>query len=54
MKMRKKTELPSKICLACGLAFVWRKKWVRDWDKVKFCSERCRRASPKQAHEPAN
>jgi hypothetical protein len=49
MKMRKKSELPSKICLACGLAFTWRKKWARDWDQVKFCSERCRHASPKPA-----
>jgi hypothetical protein len=46
MKMRKKSELPSKICLTCGLAFAWRKKWARDWDSVKYCSERCRRATP--------
>ena len=46
MKMRKKSELPSKICLTCGLAFAWRKKWARDWDHVKYCSERCRRANP--------
>lgn len=40
--MRKKTDLPSKICAACGLPFVWRKKWERDWDNVRYCSERCR------------
>ncbi|NCP82676.1 MAG: DUF2256 domain-containing protein, partial [Rhodoferax sp.] len=22
----------------------WRKKWERDWDNVKYCSERCRRS----------
>jgi hypothetical protein len=44
MKMRKKSELPSKICLTCGLPFAWRKKWARDWDNVKYCSERCRRS----------
>jgi hypothetical protein len=49
MKMRKKSELSSKICLTCGLAFAWRKKWTRDWDNVKFCSERCRNSSPKPA-----
>ncbi|WP_410482517.1 DUF2256 domain-containing protein [Ralstonia flatus] len=27
----------------CGLPFTWRKKWARDWDAVKYCSERCRR-----------
>ncbi len=41
-KMRKKSELPSKVCATCGLPFTWRKKWERDWDSVKFCSDRCR------------
>ena len=41
-KMIKKGDLPSKICAVCGLAFAWRKKWARDWDEVKFCSDRCR------------
>lgn len=47
MKMKKKPELPSKTCLCCGLPFAWRKKWERDWDQVKYCSERCRRSAPK-------
>ena len=41
-KMRKKAELPSKICLACGRPFLWRKKWARDWEGVKYCSDACR------------
>jgi hypothetical protein len=45
-KMRKKSELPTKTCLACGLPFTWRKKWERDWDNVKYCSDRCRRSKP--------
>jgi hypothetical protein len=45
MKMRKKSDLPSKPCAHCGLPFTWRKKWERDWEQVKFCSERCRRAT---------
>jgi hypothetical protein len=44
MKMRKKSELPTKLCAHCSLPFTWRKKWERDWDQVKYCSERCRRA----------
>ncbi|WP_370691102.1 DUF2256 domain-containing protein [Kordiimonas sp. SCSIO 12610] len=44
-KMRKKSELPSKTCPVCERPFVWRKKWSKDWDSVKYCSERCRRAS---------
>ncbi len=43
MKMRQKSQLPSKMCARCGLPFSWRKKWERDWEQVKFCSERCRR-----------
>lgn len=41
-KMRKKADLPSKICAACGLPFTWRRKWARDWEQVKYCSDRCR------------
>ena len=44
MKMRKKSDLPSKTCPVCGLAFAWRKKWQRDWAQVVYCSERCRRS----------
>ncbi|MEL6591159.1 MAG: DUF2256 domain-containing protein [Bacteroidota bacterium] len=39
----KKQHLPQKICAVCGLPFTWRKKWARNWDEVKYCSERCRR-----------
>ncbi|MDN3203392.1 DUF2256 domain-containing protein [Algoriphagus sediminis] len=39
----KKSDLPSKDCLHCGRPFSWRKKWERDWDKVKYCSKRCSR-----------
>lgn len=37
-----KSDLPQKFCAACGLPFGWRKKWARDWDQVRFCSDRCR------------
>ncbi len=40
--MIKKSNLPSKICLNCKKSFYWRKKWKRDWDKVKFCSKKCK------------
>jgi hypothetical protein len=39
-----KNGYPPKVCKACGLPFEWRKKWARDWDNVKYCSEKCRRA----------
>ena len=41
--MHQKAFLPSKLCASCGRPFVWRKKWAKDWDNVKYCSERCRR-----------
>ncbi|MBG79041.1 MAG: hypothetical protein CL570_08465 [Alphaproteobacteria bacterium] len=41
--MKKKSDLPTKTCLVCGLSFTWRKKWRKDWDAVKYCSERCKR-----------
>ncbi|WP_339807070.1 DUF2256 domain-containing protein [uncultured Marinobacter sp.] len=27
----------------CLRPFTWRRKWARDWDSVRYCSERCRR-----------
>jgi len=53
-KMRKKSELPSKICAYCRLPFSWRKKWQRDWEQVKYCSERCRRAGSAAAATDAS
>lgn len=46
-RMRKKSDLPSKNCATCGLPFTWRKKWERDWDEVRYCSDRCRREKGK-------
>jgi hypothetical protein len=45
-KMRRKADLPTKTCLACGRPFAWRRKWARDWEAVKYCSDRCRAAAP--------
>ncbi len=47
-RMRAKADLPVKDCAACGRPFAWRKKWERDWDNVRYCSDKCR-ASPKRA-----
>ena len=41
--MRRKDELPSKLCAMCQRPFAWRRKWARVWDEVRYCSERCRR-----------
>ncbi len=49
----KKQNLPQKTCAACGLPFTWRKKWERDWEQVRFCSDRCRRAGAARTAQPA-
>ena len=41
-KTRLKADLPRKTCLACGRPFTWRKKWAKDWEQVKTCSDRCK------------
>ena len=40
------TPRKSKICQSCGRTFKWRKKWERDWDVVKYCSDGCRGHTP--------
>jgi len=36
-------EPPSKTCVSCGRTITWRKKWERNWDEVRYCSDACRR-----------
>ncbi len=38
--------VPTKPCAVCGRTITWRKKWERDWDDVRFCSDACRRHRP--------
>ncbi|PHQ36141.1 DUF2256 domain-containing protein [Rhodopirellula bahusiensis] len=38
-----KRNLPTKICPVCRREFAWRKKWARDWGKVRYCSNACRK-----------
>ncbi|KAF2519741.1 DUF2256 domain-containing protein [Flavobacterium salilacus subsp. salilacus] len=37
-----KSYLPSKICPVCCREFTWRKKWAKNWEAVKYCSDACR------------
>ncbi len=34
---------PEKPCVVCGRRIVWRRKWERDWESVRYCSAGCRR-----------
>jgi hypothetical protein len=33
-----------KVCASCGRTITWRKKWASNWETVRYCSQRCRRA----------
>jgi hypothetical protein len=39
-----RAPLPTKPCAVCGRTITWRKKWERDWDSVRYCSDACRRS----------
>lgn len=39
---RMESPPPPKPCAVCGRAITWRKKWARDWDAVRYCSDACR------------
>ncbi|UTN02846.1 DUF2256 domain-containing protein [Flavobacterium bizetiae] len=43
MQKVKKENLPSKISPVCNRPFLWRKKWEKVWDEVKYCSDKCRK-----------
>ena len=34
---------PEKTCASCGRRIEWRKKWEKNWDEVRYCSDACRR-----------
>jgi len=38
---RDKSDLPQKACVACGIPFQWRRKWARNWEQMRYCSNRC-------------
>jgi hypothetical protein len=42
-KQIKKSDLPIKICAVCGKEMMWRKRWEKNWETIKYCSKRCRR-----------
>ena len=49
--MIKKENFSSKICQSCDKPFLWRKKWQKVWDEVKYCSEKCRRNKARKDFE---
>jgi hypothetical protein len=51
-RMTRKSDLPQKTCATCGRPFVWRRKWAKVWDEVRYCSDRCRGARSKGVAAP--
>ncbi|MEE4204365.1 MAG: DUF2256 domain-containing protein [Halieaceae bacterium] len=39
--MRRKGDLPSKICPVCERPFNWRARWKNQWDQIVYCSKKC-------------
>jgi hypothetical protein len=33
----------ARTCDACGRRIEWRRRWAADWDRVRWCSQACRR-----------
>jgi hypothetical protein len=50
----RKEHLPEKICAVCGRPFRWRRKWAREWEQVRYCSERCRRTARESGLNPSS
>jgi hypothetical protein len=42
----------SKICAQCGREMTWRKAWAKNWDTVKYCSDKCRRTKNSPTNDP--
>ncbi|MCC6504834.1 MAG: DUF2256 domain-containing protein [Aquimonas sp.] len=38
---------PEKRCPICQRPFQWRKRWMRDWERVVYCSDACRKGTPR-------
>jgi hypothetical protein len=36
-------NLPSKVCESCGRLIEYRKKWSKNWEQIKYCSDECRK-----------
>ncbi|NBX37151.1 MAG: DUF2256 domain-containing protein [Planctomycetes bacterium] len=48
--IRRRPVPPPKQCACCQRPFTWRKKWARDWENVRYCSDACRRRGPMELH----
>ena len=49
---RNSAPLPEKICPVCQRPFAWRRKWLKTWADVKYCSAACRSGANKLNFKP--
>lgn len=52
MSRRESNAEPSRVCAVCGREIERRKKWARDWENVKYCSDACRGRRQDAAKDP--
>lgn len=45
------TAFESKVCVTCGRTIEYRKKWAKNWDEVRYCSDGCRKNKVKDDYE---
>jgi len=50
--MRKKADLPKKVCPVCHRPFTYRKKWRKVWDEVRYCLQKCRASRASGGAQP--
>ena len=46
---RTKNGFAPKVCATGERPFEGRKKWARDWESVKYCSQACRDRGPQSS-----
>lgn len=50
----KETTPKEKICIVCGRKMQWRARWSKNWDQVKYCSDKCRKAKNQDSTDLEN
>lgn len=43
MAFKQRVKMISKICAKCGRIIEYRKKWAKNWNEVKYCSDQCKK-----------
>ncbi|MCB1589209.1 MAG: DUF2256 domain-containing protein [Xanthomonadales bacterium] len=38
---------PEKTCIVGGRPMQWRKRWAKVWAQVRYCSDACRKGTPR-------